>query len=367
MKKKLLVFHPVIAPYRIDFFNEFSKRFDAESCLYRRNLRSQKFDYAKIEELLNFIPNWIVKSELGMFRWLVQIWKKLSSRKNDFVVVSEFGLVTIVTILHKIITRGKYKIISVVDDSYNMVAENNQFSWKHKWATRVLMPFMNNVINVEPKVAEFYQQKYGKGVYMPIVVDDDKARDRLQRILPISQEYVKKYNLEEKKVLLFVGRLVGLKNIPFAIDAFLKADIKNSVFVIVGDGPEKEGLQKIASFKHNIIFTGRLEGDSLYAWYNIAQLFTLPSTQEAFGAVTNEALLGGCYVLISKLAGSNCLVEENKNGNVFDPFDKERYVKLLKNAFERMAPVSEQLCLRPNGMKLPFNVCFEKMIESFVK
>ena len=239
MKKKLLVFHPVIAPYRIDFFNEFSKRFDAEICLYRRNLRSQKFDYAKIEELFNFIPNWIVKSELGMFRWLVQIWKKLSSRKNDFVVVSEFGLVTIVTILHKIITRGKYKIISVVDDSYNMVAENNQFSWKHKWATRVLMPFMNNVINVEPKVAEFYQQKYGKGVYMPIVVDDDKARDRLQRILPISQEYVKKYNLEEKKVLLFVGRLVGLKNIPFAIDAFLKADIKNSVFVIVGDGPEK--------------------------------------------------------------------------------------------------------------------------------
>ena len=48
MKKKLLIFHPVIAPYRIDFFNEFSKHFDAEICLYWRNLKNQKFDYQKI-------------------------------------------------------------------------------------------------------------------------------------------------------------------------------------------------------------------------------------------------------------------------------------------------------------------------------
>lgn len=364
MKKKLLIFHPVIAPYRIDFFNEFSKRFEAEICLYRRNLKNQKFEYTKIEEQFNFKPNWIVKDELGLFYWFVQLWKILSLRKNDAVIVSEFGIVTIIAVLHKIVTRGKYKIISMVDDSYDMVAANNQFSWKHKWATKILMPFMSNVINVEPRVVDYYQQKYGKGVYMPIIVDDDRARERLQRILPISSDYVKKYNFEGKKVLLFVGRLVGLKNIPFAIDAFFKANIKDSVFVIVGDGPEMGEIQEMVKGRNNVVLTGRLEGDSLYAWYNIAQVFTLQSTQEPFGAVTNEALLGGCYCLVSKLAGSNCLIKENVNGNIIDPYDEVFFIKILAAALENSVPVSLPLQLRENRMQKPFNDCFENMINN---
>ena len=366
MKKKLLIFHPVIAPYRIDFFNEFSKHFDAEICLFRRNLRSQKFNYAKIEEQFDFIPNWVVKDELGMFRWLICIWKRLSSRKNDFVIVSEFGLVTVVAVLHKMITRSKYKIISVVDDSYNMVAENNQFSWEHKWATKVLMPFMDNVINVEPRVAEYYQRKYGKGVHMPIIVDDDKARNRLQRILPISQRYVVKYNLEGKKVLLFVGRLVALKNLSFAVKAFLDADIENSIFVIVGDGPEKEHLLQMVGNRKNVIFTGRLEGDSLYAWYNVAQIFTLPSTQEAFGAVTNEALLGGCYALVSKNAGSNCLIEENVNGNIIDPHKEDSYIDMMVKAFNNSRKITLPLSLRDDKMIETFMDCFERAFSKIL-
>ena len=362
-QKKILVFHPIIAPYRIDFFNEFSKHFDAEICLYWRNLKDQKFNYKKIENQFTFKPIWIIKEELGIFSWIIQLWKRLSLRKNDVVVVSEFGLPTITTVLHKLITRGKYKIVSIVDDSYNMVAENNQFSWKHKWATKILMPFMNNVINVEPRVAEYYQQKYDKGVYMPIIVDENKARDRLQRILPISQRYVDKYNLEGKKVLLFVGRLVELKNISFAINAFLKANIENSFFVIIGDGPERESLRRLATGNQNIFFTGRLEGDELYAWYNVAQVFTLQSTQEAFGAVTNEALLGGCYCLVSKLAGSNCLIKENTNGNVIDPFNMNSYLHLLKEAFNKCNPVQKKLIIRPNLMIESFEACFARMMK----
>ena len=40
---------------------------------------------------------------------------------------------------------------------------------------------------------------------------------------------------------------------------------------------------------------------------------------EPFGAVTNEALLCGCNCVISKVAGSACLIEEGKNGFLVDP------------------------------------------------
>ena len=145
----------------------------------------------------------------------------------------------------------------------------------------------------------------------------------------------------------------------------MKASVKDSVFVIVGDGPEKQNLQKLIKDDQNIIFTGRLEGDDLYAWYNIAQVFTLQSTQEAFGAVTNEALLGGCYCLVSKLAGSNCLIKENTNGNVIDPFDIESYLKLLKEAFNKCDPVQKSLSIRPNLMTESFEECFQRMANKF--
>lgn len=64
-------------------------------------------------------------------------------------------------------------------------------------------------------------------------------------------------------------------------------------------------------------------GHELYAWYNIAQLFVLASWQEAFGAVTNEALQGGCRCLISELAGSQCLIKEGINGCTFNPHDQK--------------------------------------------
>ena len=134
------------------------------------------------------------------------------------------------------------------------------------------------------------------------------------------------------------------------------------MFVIVGDGPEKTLLEKLSKDCSNVVFTGRLEGDSLYAWYNIAQIFTLPSRQEPFGAVTNEALVGGCYVLVSKLAGSSCLIKENENGNVINPYNQDDYEMTLCKKFEMIKPLSLPLRLRANLMNVRFRECVENVI-----
>lgn len=53
----------------------------------------------------------------------------------------------------------------MIDDSYDMVAGDKQFSWKHKYATKLLMPLLDEVINVEPMVTDFYNTKFNKGFF----------------------------------------------------------------------------------------------------------------------------------------------------------------------------------------------------------
>lgn len=348
MKKKILVFHPIIAPYRIDLFNTLADRFDAEVCLYWRNLKDQSFDYAQLEQQFKFTPLYIIKEELGTVRWAFTVWKKITESKPDIVIVNEFLLAAFVTAAHRMLTRGKYKIVSLVDDSYKMVTDPNFFPWRHKKEVDVLAPQLDEIINVEPRVAEWYQNRYGRGYYFPIICDDVKARERLQRLLPLSDQYVEQYQLEGKRVLLFVGRLVHLKNLERVIPAFLKVAPSDARFVIVGDGSERERLYALAEGHDNIIFTGRLEGDALYAWYNVASCSILASYQEAFGAVVNEALLGGCMAIVSKVAGSQCLIEEGSNGFLVDPENEEEIAEKIHLALANDNPYLG--ALRPDKM-----------------
>lgn len=54
VKKKLLVFQPTIAPYRVDLFNDLSKCFDATICFCTK-FRDFK-DPSKIDRQLEYSP-----------------------------------------------------------------------------------------------------------------------------------------------------------------------------------------------------------------------------------------------------------------------------------------------------------------------
>jgi len=363
--KKILVFHPIIAPYRIDFFNALNKYYKIKVCLLWRNLKDQNFNYSKIESQFDFNPCYLIKDELGVVTWVKKIWLELSDYTPDLVYVNEFGILTILVLIHRRLTGSKYKIVSITDDSYNMLACDNHFTFRHKYAVKLLAPLLDDFQTVEPMVAEWYKKRLGKGMYFPIICDEKIAIARQKKILPISERIVKEYHLEGKKVLLFVGRLVKLKNIEFTIKAFVKANIQDSIFVIVGNGEQECSLKALAKPYSNVKLVGRFEGDDLYAWYNVANIITLQSTQEAFGAVTNEALVAGCFALVSKYAGSNCLIEDGKNGYVIDPYSEDDYINKLFKLMEMSKPICLPLSVRTSKMNITFQECMNKLTDRF--
>lgn len=366
---KLLIFHPTIAPYRIDFFNDLFKSFDTRICLQYRNLLDQKFDYDKIEAQFIFTPVYLQE----LFRLKGRVfnygyWKQLDEFSPDIVIVGEFGWDAILVLLHRFLKRKKYKVVSICDDSYNMVAEGNDFSRLHRFLRSYIVPKLDELILVETKVTQWYQEHYGKGFFFPIIKNDDKARDEYATVLPRSREMVIKYGLTGKTVFLFVGRLVAIKNVDTVLKAFAKLKRPDRALVIVGDGPEKEKLEQLANnLEVDVLFTGRLEGEELLQWYNIATCFVLASYQEPFGAVTNEALLAGCHCLISSRAGSACLIEEGVNGWTFDPQNVEELKgKMEKVIDECKSTLAQQMKLRENKMPFRYDGKFKNLLHRFV-
>ena len=110
---------------------------------------------------------------------------------------------------------------------------------------------------------------------------------------------------------------------------------------------------------------GRKEGDELLAWYNIADIFVLPSVQEAFGAVTNEALLAGCYTFVSEKAGSSSIIHSGFNGEIFNPHSTIELTQLLKIQINKLDS-KDNIKLKDNLMPYSFVNMLDRALQGIV-
>jgi len=138
------------------------------------------------------------------------------------------------------------------------------------------------------------------GVKKPIAVIPNGVDTK--KFKPIKSDFLrKKLNLtQDDKIILYVGRLAKEKSVDFLIQAFSKLNEENVYFVIVGDGPERETLEKLINklgLQSKILLTGFVEHNKLADVYNSADVFVFSSTTETQGLVILEALSSGLTVL----------------------------------------------------------------------
>lgn len=137
--------------------------------------------------------------------------------------------------------------------------------------------------------------------------------------------------------ILTVGRLVKVKNIGLQIKA-LKEVLKkfpNAYLIIVGDGPEKNRLEKISKklkIEKNIKFLGSgFKNDfDLARYYKSADLFLLTSNHEGFGMVALEAVIAGCPIIMTDVGCAGDIVKNGENGIVIPVEDKEALINAIK-------------------------------------
>jgi len=159
------------------------------------------------------------------------------------------------------------------------------------------------------------------------------------------ENFIKERELHPKYLLLYVGQLIRRKGIIQVLKALNILGDPDIGFIIVGSGPEEKNLEIFCKENklQNVFFEGFQQQEILPKYYALTDVFILPSFEEVWGLVVNEALASGLYVLSSKYAGASYdLIKEGWNGEIFDPYKVEEIVDLIKRVKEKIKNIRER-------------------------
>lgn len=128
----------------------------------------------------------------------------------------------------------------------------------------------------------------------------------------------KQYKINSKSIV-YMGRLSYEKSIDQVIGAFklTLSSMPNLKLMIIGDGPERENLEKLVSkldIKKKVIFTGFLRGESLAKALQANDIFATASKTETFCISALEAMSVGLPIIAVREKGVSEIVKDNQNG-----------------------------------------------------
>lgn len=143
-----------------------------------------------------------------------------------------------------------------------------------------------------------------------------------KRILPPPSGKVK---------LLFVGSLIPRKNVQIVMEAL--KDNSDIDFTLVGDGEERVKLEVIAQKNRiNTRFLGIRPMNEVPEIMQQNDVLILPSLHDGWGAVVNEAMSLGLYVIVSDRCGAKALIADDSDGLIF----KSKDVSSLKESLKKV-------------------------------
>ncbi|MCK6540577.1 MAG: glycosyltransferase family 4 protein [Anaerolineales bacterium] len=160
--------------------------------------------------------------------------------------------------------------------------------------------------------------------------------------------------------VLFVGRLQARKNVDLLLGAC--AEIQNVRLVIVGDGPERESLERLAEEIYPFAeFAGARHGAELKAYFEEADLFVLPGTG---GLAVQEAMSYGLPVIVAQGDGTQDDLVRRGNGWQIPSDDYDALVSTMKDALSDAARLRRMGEESYRIVKEEINI--ERMVETFV-
>ena len=234
--------------------------------------------------------------------------KKILSKKYDVEVAFKDGFPAIFTAV-----GDTPKKIHFLHSTY----KENDPTRRYRKTFHHIYDKFNNIVAVSNETVEAFNEYYGnaeKCVVIKNIIDVKKVK--------LMGKNPKK--LSNKKInFISVGRLAKAKGYDRLLEVIYrikKDNLFNDCFLtIVGDGPEKESLNKL---KNNLGLEScvNLVGNQAnpYAFMSAADLYISSARVEPFGLVMVESLILGVPVLAVETSATSVIIDNGKNGIITD-------------------------------------------------
>lgn len=168
----------------------------------------------------------------------------------------------------------------------------------------------------------YYGARDDRVFVVPHVIDDARFRDAAESLRSSRDGLRRSFGFApDAVVFLFVGKFIDQKRPRTFVEAIAESAKRNSQVagLMVGDGPLKKGCENLArENRAPIRFSGFLNQSEITKAYVAADALVLPSVNETWGLVVNEAMTCGLPTIVSDQVGCGPdLVVPGETGEVF--------------------------------------------------
>ena len=177
--------------------------------------------------------------------------------------------------------------------------------------------------------------------------------------------YKKKLGVDKSKMVLTIGQFIHRKGFDVLLEAWNKELDESCSLVIVGGGEEENQYrQYIADHNlENVQLVGFKQKEEIFEYYKAADLFVLPTREDIWGLVINEAMACGLPVISTNMClGAVELIENGING----------YIVPVNNSNELTEAMKKLLCVDSSvigivNLQKITNYTYENVIKSHIQ
>lgn len=251
--------------------------------------------------------------------------KRILKRKFDIIHIHGLGFIQQDMVIRKIKKHSsKTKLICTPHGPFMALSYGIIGRVYKKIYTPIIKRVIkkyDRVIQVNPFQYTWMKREYGIPRYKIKLLPNGISENLFKKVtLKEKKRITKKYNLKDKFIISYIGRIQKYKGLDQIIKVLPK--LKDVVILIgvgkdVGDTNRLKELARKLNVNKRVLFTGFINEKEKLGLLELSKIFVFPSEWEAFGIGTLEAMAKGNAIISTRTEGGRYLIQED-NGDLFD-------------------------------------------------
>lgn len=354
---KVLIFSNIPSPYRIDFFNELGRNVELTVVFEARSAKGIKFNW-NIDQIHHFKAIFLKDGDINEKKIDWSILKYIKKNKYDHIIVTSYAYLTEMVAL---IALKLLKVPYYMEIDGGLIRKENLFKKIFKCflisnAKGYFSPSNNSddyLIHYGAEKKNIYRYPFTslkeREILTQVVSEDEKRALRIE------------LGIAETNLVLAVGQFIYRKGFDVLLNTC--KDLEHSTGVVfVGGIPTDEYIDLKEKYNlSNVYFEGFKSKNELVKYFKAADIFVLPTREDVWGLVINEAMAYGLPIVTTNrcIAGLE-LVDGGESGFIVEVDNTDNLSTAIKD-------ILSDNTLRKRMSKRSLEIINNYTIENMVK